>query len=351
LLKRRKKDVDARDKRGHDGEPGDPMKRRHFITLAGSAAVAWPLALRAQQAERMRRVGVLFGTLESDPKSPRYSAVFRQELAKRGWTEGRNLHIDFRFSAEPAATEASAAELVRLAPDVIYAWGGIQVRAVQQQTQTIPIVFIGPSSQVADVNVARPQGNITGFPFLYPSIAGKWVELLKEADPRVSRVAAIYSGVLGGNTSYFPFVREAAASLAIGITTISLASEAEFERGIDAFALEPNGGLVVLPGSVTGTPENKSLLRELVAKYRLPVVHWDNTYPAEGGLMSYASNFEDLHRRAAGYVDRLLRGAKVNELPIERPTRFELIINLKAAKAIDLTLPPLLVTRADQVIE
>jgi len=325
--------------------------RREFITLLGGTA-AWPLAARAQQPERMRRVGVLFGVSENDPKAPRDTAIFRQELAKLGWTEGRNLEIDFRFAVEFAPAQAAAAELVRLTPDVIYVWGGLQTTAVRQQTQAIPIVFTGPSSTVADVNVARPQGNITGFPFLYPSIAGKWVELLKEADPRVSRAAVVYGGVGGIATNdYFPFVRDAAAALAVSLTVVALSIKTKLARAIDDFAAEPNGGVIPLPGSISGTRENEDLLRRLAARHRLPVVHWDNTYPAEGGLMSFASSFEDLHRRAAGYVDRILRGAKVSELPIERPTKFELVINVSAAKVIGLTLPPSLLARADEVIE
>jgi putative ABC transport system substrate-binding protein len=325
--------------------------RRDFITLIGAAA--WPLAARAQQPDRMRRIAVLFGTLASDPKSQHHGTVFRQELAKFGWMEGRNLRIDFRFAAELGPSQAAAVELVRLAPDVIYAWGGLQTGAMRQQPQTIPIVFTGPSSQVADVNIARPQGNITGFPFLYPSIAGKWVELLKEAEPRVSRAAVIYGGGgdIAARNEYFPFVRDAALALGISLTVASIQSTAELERAIDAFAAEPNGGLIVLPGSITRTRDNEDLLRKLATRHRLPVVHWDSSFPAEGGLMSYASSFEDLHRRAAGYVDRILRGAKVSELPIERPTKFELVINVKAAKAIGLTMPPALLASADEVIE
>jgi putative ABC transport system substrate-binding protein len=325
------------------------MKRRDFITFLGGAA-AWPLAARAQQDSRMRRVGVLFGLSENDPKALRDAAIFRQELAKLGWTEGRNVQIDFRFAVLPEPSQAAIAELLRIAPDVVYVWGGISTRVARQQTQTVPIVFTGPSTPIEDVNVARPQGNITGFPFLYPSIAGKWVELLKEADPRVSRIAV----VVGPDTrvavsGYIPFVRQAAASLGIDLTIATLGPQ--FERTIDGFAAGPNGGLISIPGNVTGTHDNEDLLRKAAAKHRLPVVHWDNTYPADGGLMSYASSFEDLHRRAAGYVDRILRGAKVSELPIERPTKFELIVNLKAAKAIGLALPPLLLTRADEVME
>jgi putative ABC transport system substrate-binding protein len=307
---------------------------------------------RAQQADRVRRLAVLFGTSASDPRSQHHATVFRQELAKLGWMEGRNLQIDFRFAVELGASQAAATELVRLAPDVIYTWSGITTAAMRQQTKTIPIVFTGPSSTVVDVNIARPQGNITGFPFLYPSIAGKWVELLKEADPRVSRAAVVYGG-LGGTASneYFPFVRDAALALGISLTVASFQSAAALERAIDAFAAEPNGGLIVLPGSVTGTRDNEDLLRKLATRHRLPVVHWDNSFPEEGGLMSYASSFEDLHRRAAGYVDRILRGAKVSELPIERPAKFELIINVKAAMAIGLTVPPSLLATADEVIE
>ena len=326
------------------------MQRREFITLLGGAA-AWPVAARAQQSDRVRRVGVLFGTLDNDPRTQRDTAIFKQQLAKFGWIEGRNLQIDFRFAVDFGPSQAAMAELVRLAPDVIYVWGGLQTTAAREQTRTVPIVFTGPSSQVADVSVAQPQGNITGFPFLYPSIAGKWVELLKEADPRVARAAVVYGGRGVADNEYFPFIRDAAAALDIKLTVAQSQNLAELERTIEGFAAEPNGGLISMPGAITGTRENQELLRRMAAKYRLPVVHWDETYPADGGLMSYASSFEDLHRRAAGYVDRILRGTKVNELPIERPTKFELIINLKAAKAIGLTLPPLLVARADEVIE
>jgi len=330
------------------------MKRRKFITLLGGAA-AWPIAARAQQSDRMRKVGVLMGGSNADPRAQRYVAIFKNELAKLGWIEGRNLRADLRFAAESGQSQAAAAELVNLAPDVIYVNGGVPTRAVRRQTQTIPIVFTGPSTTVADVNVARPEGNITGFPFIYPSIAGKWVELLKEADPRVARVAVVYSpdptGPGAAGNDYLPFVREAAAALAISLTLATFQNAAELERAIDAFAAQPNGGLNVLPGVVTFTHDNQDLLRRLAAKHRLPTVHWDNSYPAEGGLMSYASSFEDLQRRAASYVDRILRGAKVSELPIERPTKFELIVNVKAAKAIGLTIPEAFLLRADELIE
>jgi putative ABC transport system substrate-binding protein len=325
------------------------MRRREFLTVLGGAA-AWPVAAQAQQSGRPRRIAVVFGLPENDPKALRDAGIFKQELAKFGWTEGRNLLIDFRFAADPTANQIAIAELLRLAPDVVYVWGGITTRVARQLIQTIPVIFTGPSTSVEDVDVAHPQGNITGFPFLYPSIASKWVELLKEADPRVGRIAVVIGPESRADVSeYVPFVRQAAASLGIELTTATL--DSQFESTIDAFAASPSGGVISIPGNVSGAHENEERLRKLAAKYRLPVMHWDNAYPADGGLMSYASSFEDLHRRAAGYVDRLLRGAKVSELPIERPTKFELIVNLKAAKAIGLTLPPLQVARADEVIE
>jgi putative tryptophan/tyrosine transport system substrate-binding protein len=318
------------------------MRRRGFLTVLGGAAAVWPVAAWAQQSGRLRRVAVVFGLPENDSKALRDADIFKQELAKLGWIEGRNALIDFRFAADPAANQIAIAELLRLAPDVVYVWGGITTRVARQQIKTIPVIFTGPSTPVEDVDVAHPQGNITGFPFLYPSIASKWVELLKEADPRVSRIAVVIGPETRADVSgYVPFVRQAAASLGIELTTATL--DSQFEPTIDGFAAIPNGGVISIPGNVSGAQENEERLRQLASKHRLPVVHWDNAYPADGGLMSYASSFEDLHRRAAGYVDRLLHGAKVSELPIQRPTKFELIVNLKAAKAIGLTLPPLLV--------
>jgi putative ABC transport system substrate-binding protein len=330
------------------------MRRRDFITLIGGATaepLLRPLTARAQQGDRLRRVAVLFGIPESDPKAQHDAAIFRQELAAHGWSEGRNLQIDFRFPAQLRAVEAAMTELLRLKPDVIYSWGGLTTRVARQQTQTIPIVFTGPSTPVADVNVARPQGNITGFPFLYPSIAGKWVELIKEADPRVAWVAVVIGPDTSGNSDYIPFIKQAAASLGVSANVTKFEDASQFERAIDAFASVAHGGLISVPGNFTGTLENEDELRRLALKHRLPVVHWDSSYPTDGGLMSYASSFEDLHRRAAGYVDRLLRGAKVSDLPIERPTKFELIVNVTAAKAIALAIPEALLLRADQVIE
>jgi putative ABC transport system substrate-binding protein len=327
----------------------DRLRRREFITLLGGAAAVWPLGARAQQPERIRRVGMLSGGEESNTRAQREVGVFKEELARLGWTEGRNLRIDLRFAGDYLdRLSVPAADIVGLTPDVVFVGTGRATAAVQQQTKTIPIVYIGPGPEAGLVrNITRPEGNITGFPILYPSIAGKWVELLKEADPRISRVALIWR-----NPSYLPFVEEAATALAVKVDAATTQNAAEIEETINAFAAEPNGSsLIVMPSAVSANRDNRDLIRRLAERHRLPTIHWDDAYPADGGLMSYGSNLEYLHRRAASYVDRILRGAKISELPVERPTKFELVINVKAAKAISLSVPASLLARADEVIE
>jgi putative ABC transport system substrate-binding protein len=331
------------------------MRRREFITLLGGTAAAWPLAARAQPADRVRRIGMLIGGPTSDPSWGRYTEAFKEELAKRGWNEGRNLLIDLRVVVPDVARSAAlAAELVDLAPDVIFASTGIATRAAQQETKTIPIVFTGPPNVVGGENIARPTGNITGFDILYPSIGGKWVELLKRVDARVSRIAYINNpGQLGngGTAGYGAEVEQAGPALGLGILAVSYRDSADLEGAIATFAARLGGGLIVLPNAFTSTRESRDLIQRLAETHRLPTIHWNNSYPAEGGLMSYGSDFEQLSRRAAGYVDRILRGAKVSDLPIERPSKLGLVINLKAAKAIGLTVPPSLLATADEVIE
>ena len=324
------------------------MRRREFITILGGAAAVGPLAAVAQQSGLMRRLGMLMGGSAADPLLQRRAADFRETLAKLGWIEGRNLRIEFRVSAgDVDQAQAAAAELVSLAPDVIFASGGTTTRAVQQRTRTIPIVFEGPNSPGGE-NEARPTGNITGFPQLYPSIAGKWVELLREADIRLAKLALIRAT----DSGYADYVAASdAAARALAVKIIEAPLGAGLAPAIDAFAADPDGGLIVLPSAASSTRESRDLVRALAAQHRLPTIHWDESYPDEGGLMSYGSNQEDLFRRAASYVDRILRGAKVNELPIERPTKFELIMNVRAAKAIGLTLPESFLARADEVIE
>jgi putative ABC transport system substrate-binding protein len=329
------------------------MKRRQFITLLGGAAAAWPLAARAQQPGIRRIAALIGGGPESDPVPQSYAAAFRNGLMKLGWVEGRNLRIDLRFAdSDLARIHAAAVELVRLSPEVIFASTGGATREVQQQTQTIPIVFAGPSELARGVqNIAQPEGNLTGFPILYPSIAGKWLELLKEVAPRVGRVAVIANKDGASGPTYTPSVDKAASVMSVKVMAVGFGSDDELEHALDAFAAEPGGSLIVLPGSATSTHDNRSLVRRLTVRHRLPTIHFDRLYPAEGGLMSYGSDIIDLHRRAASYVDRLLLGAKVSHLPVQLPTKFDLVVNLKAAKAIGLTIPESFLLRADEVIE
>jgi len=338
------------------------MQRREFITHVGGATIAlavttaiWPLATAAQQTNRTQRVGFLLGGFADDPVEQRYIAAFREALAKLGWIDGGNLRVDLGFATgDPGRAVAAAAELARFAPDVMVASSGFAARASQQQTRTIPIVVVGPSPEDFGVkDIARPEGNITGFPLLYQSIAGKWVELLKEADPHVVRVAVVNSPdpLAAARQGYIPPIEQAAPTIGIKLVDAAFHNAADLERAVDAFASEPNGGLIAIPSAATSTRENRNLIRQLAEKHRLPTIHWDDSYPAGGGLMSYGSNFTELHRRAAAYVDRLLRGAKVSELPIERPTKFELVINVKAAKTIGLAIPEAFLLRADRLID
>jgi putative ABC transport system substrate-binding protein len=230
----------------------------------------------------------------------------------------------------------------------------VATRAVQRQTQSIPIVFAGPGDNIVQ-NIARPEGNTTGFPILYSSIAGKWVELLKEVDPRVARVGLVNNPVPAptgfSGESYVSVIEAVAPALSVKVIPTSFHDDAELERAIDAFAAEPNGALIVIPGTSTATRNNRDVIRRMAEQRRLPTIHWDSSFPTEGGLMSYGGDFADLHRRAASYIDRILRGAKVSELPVERPTKFELIVNVRAAKTLGRTIPEAFLLRADELIE
>jgi putative ABC transport system substrate-binding protein len=321
------------------------MRRRDFITLLG--ATAWPLAARAQQGERVRRIGML-----TVGPGQAYIAAFREGLAKLGWVEARNLRIELRFGGGDAdRIRAYAAELVSLAPDVIVTSTVAATKAVQQQTQTIPIVINGAADPVANgivKSLGRPEGNTTGVTNLYYSIGGKWLELLKEAAPRVERVALIYNDqVSSGLGGYTPSIEEAARLLAVKAIKIPYRAAVDLVQGIDAFASEPNAGLIVLPTAGA----NRGTILRLAAQHRLPTIYPDRTFVAEGGLMAYGSDVVELFRRASYFVDRILRGTKVSELPVEFPTKFDLVINLKAAKAIGVEIPPTMLTRADEVIE
>jgi putative ABC transport system substrate-binding protein len=326
------------------------IRRREFITLLGSAA-ACPLAVHAQQDGRIRRVGVLLNVGENDPAQANL-ATLRGELARLGWIEGRNLRIDTRFgSGDLDRIRAAASELVNLEPEVIVTSQTAVTRSVQQQTGTIPIVIMGAGDPVINglvTNIARPEGNTTGFINFEPSMAGKWLELLKEAAPHVTRVAVVHNPDLRTSAidGYISLIEAAAAPLGVRATTISYRSAVEIVRGIDAFASVPNGGLILLPPSLI-----RATILELAAQYRLPAIYPARAYAAAGGLMAYAPDSADLIRRVATYVDQVLRGAKVNELPIQFPTKFQLVVNLKTAKAMGLTFPTALLIRADEVIE
>jgi putative ABC transport system substrate-binding protein len=327
------------------------MKRRDFITLLGGAA-AWPLAARAQQAERARRVAGLFFTAGQENRG---IAGLWEELAKLGWIEGRNLRIDLRFAAaaDIDRMHAYAMELVSLDPDVIVTGGTEPARMMQQQTRTIPIIFsAGSSAEIGGVvrNISHPEGNITGISLRYPSIAGKWLQLLKEAAPRLARVAMIFypesgNGMREGGVYRAPI--EAAATLS-GVQPIWIPfhTAAELERGVAAFAAEPNGGLIPAP-----TMDDWREVYRLAVQYRLPAIYQAAQNVREGGLMSYGANEIDHVRQLASYIDRVLRGTKPSDLPVQFPTKFELAINLKTAKTLGLTVPPTLLAIADEVIE
>jgi putative tryptophan/tyrosine transport system substrate-binding protein len=341
--------------------PFDKLRRREFIVLLGGTAAAWPLAARAQQPERVRRIGALIGASEGDPEWQAYVTVFREELAKFGWSEGRNLRIDFRFSGGDAnRLRGQAAELVRLAPELIFTATAAATRAAQQETQIIPIIFegagpLGDSQLQFDTgravkNIARPEGNTTGFTNIYASMGGKLLELLKEIAPRVARVGFIFNpttNTTGSPPPLFPWIEEAAQALAVKVINTPFRNAAELDRVTDAFAAEPNGGLIVNPAVVT----NRDLILRLAAQHRLPLISTFKSDPAEGGLMAYGSDSAELFRGAASYVDRILRGAKPSELPVQYPKKFDLIINLKTAKALGLTVPQSLLVAADEVIE
>jgi putative tryptophan/tyrosine transport system substrate-binding protein len=321
-------------------------KRREFIAGLGSA-VAWPIAAHAQQGGRVRRIGVLMGGARSDPVWQAYTAEILNVLERLGWTEGRNLRIDLRFGESDASRmRVQAAELVMLAPEAILAASGVATTAVREATATIPIISV--NAGLREINAARPGGNVTGFEGLYGSIAGKWVELLKEAAPRVERIVVVFSGPFA---TYQPSIEAAAQALSVSLVSMPFRDAAELERAASAFAAEPNGGLVVMPSATTATRDNRQTILLLAAGNRLPVIHWDRPYPAEGGLMSYGSDFGDLFPRAAAYIDRILRGARISDLPVQYPTKFRLAINLKTAKALGLTIPPQLLALADEVIE
>jgi len=331
------------------------MRRREFITLISGAAAALPLPSRAQQAAGERRIGVLVPLAESDAQAQAEVMAFRERLQQLGWTEGRNARIDKRWAAgDIGRIQIYAKELVALQPDVILARTTPVTVALLHETRTIPIVFVGASDPVGDgfaASMARPGGNATGFTNVEASMGGKWVEVLKEINPRIARIAVMFNPKTspGGGSYYLQLVQDAARSIAVEAIATPVHDAAEIERGIEAFAREPNRGLLVQPDVTTHS--NRALIISLAAKHRLPTVYTFPFYVTEGGLASYGVDVVDVYRQAATYVDRILRGEKAGELAVQGPTKFELSINLKTAKALGLTVPPSLLTRADKVIE
>jgi putative ABC transport system substrate-binding protein len=329
------------------------MRRRDFITgIAGSAA-AWPSAARAQQDGRVRLIGWMDSYDETSLASQSIRTALRAALAELGWIEGRNLKIDRRFGgADANRLRAIAAELVSLAPDVIVTPGAAPTRALQQATQTIPIIFTGGGDAAANglvKNIARPESNTTGFSSAEPTIGGKWLELLKEAVPRLTRVAIVFNPEVAPTApNYISSIQQAAQTLSMQTVKLAFRDTVELVRSIDAFATEPNGGLLMLPPP--SIPDRATIIK-LAAQHRLPAVYSQRALAAEGGLISYSADIVDQNRRAASYVDRILRGAKVSELPVQFPTKYELVVNVNTAKAIGLTMPEAFLLHADELIE
>jgi putative ABC transport system substrate-binding protein len=329
------------------------MKRREFITLASGAAAAWPLVAHAQQRERMRRIGALTPWPADNAEGQSRLTAFAQALQQLGWTIGQNIRIDYRWGDGKADTMRKyAAELVALAPDVILANSSAALSPLLQATRTVPIVFAVVADPVGAgyvESLARPGGNATGFTAFEYSIAGKWLELLKEIAPRVKRAAVLRDSALAAGPGQFGAIQALAPSLGVELRPVDVQDAGEIERSIMAFAREPNGGLIV-----TGSPGaagHRDLIIALAARHKLPAVYNALLYGAAGGLMCYGPDFLDQFRRAAGHVDRILKGEKPADLPVQAPTKYELVINLKTAKALGLEIPPTLLARADEVIE
>ena len=330
------------------------MKRRKFITLLGIAA-AWPLAARAQQLNQTRRIGALMGPAENDPEAQSEITAFRRALQDLGWTGDRNVRIAYRWAAgDSDRMRTFAKELVALQPDVILAANTPVVAALLRETRTIPIVFVRVADPIGDgfvPNLARPSGNVTGFAFFEPSLLTKWLGLLKEITPRITRVTAMFNPATApsGGLHFLRLAEAAAPSLAVELDAGPVHDVAEIERVVAAVAREPNGGLINLPDVFLNV--HRELIIELTTRYRVPAIYQYRYFVTGGGLISYGPDVIDQYVRAASYVDRILKGEKPADLPVQAPTKYELVINLKTAKALGLDVPPMLLGRADEVIE
>jgi ABC-type uncharacterized transport system substrate-binding protein len=328
------------------------MKRREFISLLSGAA-AWPLAVGAQQSERMRRVGVLIPRASNDPESRARIAAFQQGLQQWGWTERRNARIDILWPGGSAeAIRKASAELAALAPDVILAHGGATVGPLLMATSAVPVVFVSVTDPVGAGfvdNLARPGGNATGFILFEYTLSGKWLELLKEIAPGVMRVAVLRDAAMGAGPGQFGVIQALAPSLGLEVAPVNVRDTGEIERSVAGFARSSNGGLIVTGSALTAV--HRDLIVTLAARHKLPAVYFERPFVTGGGLVSYGPDVVDQYRLAAGYVDRILKGEKPADLPVQAPTKYELVINLKTAKALGLTIPPTVLARADEVIE
>jgi putative ABC transport system substrate-binding protein len=329
------------------------MRRRDFITAVAASTLAWPLAAGAQQREKMRRVGVLMTLAADDPEGLARVTAFAQRLQELGWREGRDVRIDYRWAAADAASShRQAQELLTLAPDVIIAVATPNVVALQQATRTVPIVFVGVTDPVGAglvESLAHPGGNTTGFSIFEYSISGKWLELLREIAPRVKRVAVIRDPLLTSGTAQLGAIQSVAHSLGAELIPVGARSADEIERGLSTFAREPDGGVIVTASPLAAVHRN--LIITLAARHRLPAVYPFPYFATSGGLISYGPDQVDQFRRAASYVDRILNGEKPADLPVQHPTKYELVINLKTAKSLGLDVAQSLLARADEVIE
>jgi putative ABC transport system substrate-binding protein len=327
--------------------------RREFIATLGSAAAAWPLAARAQQPERMRRVGVLLPTAADDPLSMPRIAAFLQGLQQLGWTDGRNVRIDYRWgTGDPDRYRRYAAELVALAPDAILAGSGATMPALLQATRTVPMVFVlvvDPVGAGYVASLARPGGNATGFTMFEYGTSGKWLELLKQIAPGVTYAAALRDSANPAGIGQFAAMQGVAPSLGVELRPFDVRDAGEIERAVATFARSSNGGLIVTASALAAI--HRELIIALAARHRLPAVYPFRFFVSGGGLISYGPDLVDQFRHAAGYVDRILKGEKAADLPVQAPTKYELVINLKTANALGLTVPPTLLARADEVIE
>src|SRR5215475_1403240 len=328
------------------------MRRREFILTLGGAA-AWPLAARAQQGQPGRRIGALMNLAAEDPVSIARAKAFAQGLQALGWIDGQNVQIDYRWAAsKPDLFQRYAAELVALAPDVILAAGGAALPAFLQATQTIPVVFVHVPDPVGNAHVAslsRPGGNATGFLNFEYNLAAKWVEVLKEIAPNVTRAGVLRDANVSQGIGQFAVIQSVATSLHVDVMPIHVQDAVQIERDVQALAQSPNGGLVLT--AAPAAPGHRDLIIALAARHKLPAIYVERLFVAAGGLLSYGPDFADQYRRAASYVDRILKGEKPADLPVQAPTKYELVVNLKTAKALGLDVPPSLLARADEVIE